>query len=63
MSLEIRYKLIKLVMIQISSIEPIGCITILKLLKIQDLIAKIDKVNSKWKTKGKVLIALLDKWA
>jgi hypothetical protein len=63
MSLEIKYKLIKLVMIQILSIEPIGCIIILKLLKIQDLIAKIDKVNSKWITKGKVLIALLDKWA
>lgn len=63
MSLEIKYKLIKLVMIQILSIEAIGCIIILKLLKIQDLIAKIDKVNSKWITKGKVLIALLDKWA
>jgi hypothetical protein len=63
MSLEIKYKLIKLVMIQILSIELIECIIILKLLKIQDLIAKIDKVNSKWKTKGKVLIVLLDKWA
>jgi len=49
-------------MIQILSIEPIGCIIILKLLKIQDLIAKIDKVNSKWITKGKMLIALLDRW-